>query len=68
MHERQKSIQNQILLENKQKRQNVVHVPYSTLPWLRFCICIIMYCSHLNDMEIPGTKRFILKGLSTTLG
>ena len=34
-----------------------------------YCICIIMWHSHLNDMEIPGTKRFIPKGfeLGTTL-
>ena len=34
-------------------------------PGLRFfeyCICIIMLHSHLNDMEIPETKRFIPKG------
>ena len=32
-------------------------------------ICIIMRHSHLNDMEIPETKRFIPKGfeLGTTL-
>ena len=39
---------------------------------LRFfvcCTCIIMKHSHLNDMEIPGTKRFIPKvvGLGATL-
>ena len=30
---------------------------------------LIMYHSYLNNMEIPGTKRFILKGfeLGTTL-
>ena len=34
-----------------------------------YCICIIMWHSHLNDMEIPETRRFILKGfeLGTTL-
>ena len=47
-------------------------VPNSNLPGLRFfvyCICIIMWHSHLNDMEIPETKRFIPKGfeLGTTL-
>ena len=33
------------------------------------CICIIMWDSHLNDMEITETKRFIPKGfeLGTTL-
>ena len=34
-------------------------------PGLRFfvyCICIIMWHSHLNDMEIPETKRFIRNG------
>ena len=33
------------------------------------CICIRMSHSHLNDMEIPETKRFIPKGfeLGTTL-
>ena len=33
------------------------------------CIRIIMWHSHLNDMEIPETKRFIPKGfeLGTTL-
>ena len=41
-------------------------------PGLRFfvfCICIRMSHSHLNDMEIPETKRFIPKGfeLGTTL-
>ena len=32
-------------------------------------ICIIMSHSHLNDVEIPETRRFILKGLEldTTL-
>ena len=31
-------------------------------------ICIIMWHSHLNDVEIPETKRFIPKGceLGTT--
>ena len=48
-------------------------VPNSNLPGIRFfvcCICIIMWHSHLNDMEIPETKRFIPKGfeLGTTLG
>ena len=47
-------------------------VPNSNLPGIIFfvyCICIIMWHSHLNDMEIPETKRFILKGfeLGTTL-
>ena len=47
-------------------------VPNSNLLRLRFfvyCICIIMWHSHLNDMEIPETKRFIPKGfeLGTTL-
>ena len=47
-------------------------VPNSNLPGIRFfvyCICIIMWHSHLNDMEIPETKRFIPKGfeLGTTL-
>ena len=40
-------------------------VPNSNLPGLRFfvyCICIIMWHSHLNDMEIPETKRFNPKG------
>ena len=34
-----------------------------------YFICIIMWHSHLNDMEIPETKRFIPKGfeLGTTL-
>ena len=27
-----------------------------------YCICIIMMHSHLNDIEIPETKRFIPKG------
>ena len=45
--------------------------PNSNLPGLRFsvyCICIIMWHSHLYDMEIPETKRFIPKGfeLGTT--
>ena len=44
----------------------------SNLSGLRFfvyCICIIMWHSHLNDMEIPETKRFIPKGfeLGTTI-
>ena len=32
-------------------------------------ICLIMWHSHLNDMEIPETKRVIPKGfeLGTTL-
>ena len=47
-------------------------VPNSNLPRLRFfvyCICIITWHSHLNDMEIPETKRFFPKGfeLGTTL-
>ena len=51
-------------------------VPNSNLPRLKFfvfcinyCICIIMWHSHLNDIEIPKTKRFIPKGfeLGTTL-
>ena len=39
---------------------------YSNLPGLKFfvyCICIIMWHSHLNEMEILKTKRFIPKGL-----
>ena len=39
-------------------------VPNSDFPGLRFfvyCICIIMWHSHLTDMEILETKRFILK-------
>ena len=48
-------------------------VPNSNLPGISFfayCICIIMWHSYLNDMEIPETKRFIPKGfeLGTTLG
>ena len=47
-------------------------VPNSNLLGLRFfvcCICIIICHSHVNDMEIPETKRFIPKGfeLGTTL-
>ena len=47
-------------------------VPNSNLLGMRFfeyCICIIMWHSHLNDMEIPETKRFIPEGfeLGTTL-
>ena len=30
--------------------------------FFEYCICIIMLHSHLNDMEIPETKRFIPKG------
>ena len=46
-------------------------VPNSDLPGLRFfvyCVCIIMWHSHLNDMEILETKRFIPKAfeLGTT--
>ena len=45
---------------------------YSNLRRFRlfvYCICIIMWHSHLNDMEIPETKCFIPKGfeLGTTL-
>ena len=29
-----------------------------------YCICIIMWHSHLNDMEIPETKRLFPKGLN----
>ena len=39
-------------------------IPNSNLPGLRFFvyrICIIMRHSHLNDAEIPETKRFIPK-------
>ena len=44
----------------------------SDLPGLRFfvyCICVIMWHSNLNDIEIAETKRFIPKGfeLGTTL-
>ena len=47
-------------------------IPNLNLPGLRFfvyCICIIMWHSHLNDMEIPETKRSIPKGFEwgTTL-
>ena len=47
-------------------------VPNSDLPGMRFfvyCICLLMWHSHLNDMEIPETKRFIPTGfeLGTTL-
>ena len=44
-------------------KRNVV--PNSNLPGIRFfvyCICISMWHLHLNDMEIPETKRFIPKG------
>ena len=40
-------------------------VPNSNLLGIRFfvyCICIIMWHSHLNDMEIPETNRFIPEG------
>ena len=40
-------------------------VTNSYLPGLRFfvcCICIRMWHSHLSDMEIPETERFIPKG------
>ena len=45
---------------------------YSNLLGLKFlvyCICIIMWHSHLNDMEILKTKCFIPRGfeLGTTL-
>ena len=43
-------------------------VPNSNLPGIRFfvyCICIILWHSHLNDMEIPETKRFIPKGFES---
>ena len=45
---------------------------YSNLRRFRlfvYCICIIMWHSHLNDMEIPETKHFIRRGfeLGTTL-
>ena len=30
--------------------------------WGRRTICMIMKHSYLNDMEIPGTTRFIPKG------
>ena len=47
-------------------------VPNSNLLVLRFfvyCICIVMWHSHLNHIEIPETKRFIPKGFEfgTTL-
>ena len=45
-------------------------VPNSNLLGLRFfvcCICIRMWHSHLNNMEIPETKRFFPKGFGTTL-
>ena len=29
-----------------------------------YCICVIMWPSHLNDMQIPKTKHFIPKGLN----
>lgn len=54
-------------------RQNVqAKEVNSNLPGLRFfvhCICIIKQHSHLSDMEISGTKRFIPKRfeLCTTL-
>ena len=40
-------------------------VPNSNLPGIRFfvyCIYIIMWYSHVNDMEVPETKHFIPKG------
>ena len=50
---------------------SMLYVPDSNLPGLRFFVhCIITIChSHLNDMEIHGTKRFIPKGfeLGTSL-
>ena len=47
-------------------------VPNSNRPGIRFfvyCICIIMWYSHVNDMEISETKPFIPKEfeLGTTL-
>ena len=48
------------------------HQSGNRAPRLRFfvyCICISLWHSHLNDIEIPETKLFILKGfeLRTTL-
>ena len=42
--------------------------PIQISPFL-YCICIIMWHSHLNDMEIPEPKHFIPRGfeLGTTL-
>ena len=47
-------------------------VPNSNLPRLKFFVCYLcirMWHSNLNDMEIPETKRFIPKAfeLATTL-
>ena len=44
---------------------NSMLYPEFKSPGLRFfayCICIIMWHSHLNDVEIPETKSFIPKG------
>ena len=50
---------------------SMLYVSDSNLPGLRFFVhCIItIWHSHLNDMEIHGTKRFIPKGfeLGTSL-
>ena len=43
-------------------------VPNSNLSGLKFfvcCIYVIMWHSHLNDMKIPQTKRFIPKGFES---
>ena len=69
-----RNVRNELLwvLRHANKRIRLTQcVPNSNLPGLRFfvyCICIIMLHSHLNDMEIPETKRFIPKGfeLGTT--
>ena len=48
---------------------NVSNSHLSGLRFFVYCMCIIMLQSHLNNMEIPETRRFLPKGfeLGTTM-
>ena len=55
------------ILNNRPIRLTQCCTQFKSLGVLRFfvyCICIIMWHSHLNDVEIPETKRFIPKGMN----
>ena len=55
------------ILNNRPIRLTQCCTQFKSLGVIRFfvyCICIIMWHSHLNDVEIPETKRFIPKGLN----
>ena len=64
---------NQVSLENsnRQNRQNSMFYPIRTSRgYHKILRLLYLHCNVANDMEKPGTKRFISKGfeLGTTFG